>query len=551
MRILKNFIFCLARLALGAGLLLFAAGIPAYFTAVDKYCVTAANSSSDISVSKLAQIYLDAAKISSAVMVSSSIGDSQSIEPQAKELYSKHPQWIAGGGDDPFFEAFYSSVDDGNAGAPQRVYPLLSTEANRSKLVEFLSQSNQALVGRVLALRDLNSVLLPPVYSSAGAPLDAAILINALLVQTGDFNQKFLRAFSDLVDNAKTDQTKKEILEKHFLATLVFARGLDWTQLRSVFEHFDSPTSLYDFSRLYSRLKNMEERRLLLSGLLLTRAPDLCVKYLGYSSDDRKKSDFSYALLNGSGSLEYLLKLDKPIYKDSPVARHIAPVANVIKSKLGGICAAYPNAALTMKVLVSILGGYFLARGFLRIFSPYRDTPAWYSPLALARGLLEALVVAVTFFVLVEPEAFMVKIDTGEAPPELRFAFEKIVNNIQEDTMKLDTDTATLAAVGLFLVLQFLVYLFCLIRIASIKRVKTSPQLKLKLLENEENLFDLGLYIGLAGTVVSLVLLTVGIVTASLMAAYTSTLFGILVTALVKIVHLRRFKRKLLVEIGQ
>ena len=117
--------------------------------------------------------------------------------------------------------------------------------------------------------------------------------------------------------------------------------------------------------------------------------------------------------------------------------------------------------------------------------------------------------------------------------------------------MKLDTDTATLAAVGLFLVLQFLVYLFCLIRIASIKRVKTSPQLKLKLLENEENLFDLGLYIGLAGTVVSLVLLTVGIVTASLMAAYTSTLFGILVTALVKIVHLRRFKRKLLVEIGQ
>ena len=91
MRILKNFIFCLARLALGAGLLLFAAGIPAYFTAADKYCVTAANSSSDISVSKLAQIYLDAAKVSSAVMVSSSIGDSQSIEPQAKELYSKHP----------------------------------------------------------------------------------------------------------------------------------------------------------------------------------------------------------------------------------------------------------------------------------------------------------------------------------------------------------------------------------------------------------------------------------------------------------------------------
>ena len=110
--------------------------------------------------------------------------------------------------------------------------------------------------------------------------------------------------------------------------------------------------------------------------------------------------------------------------------------------------------------------------------------------------------------------------------------------------MKLETDTATLAAVGMFLVIQGLVYVFCLIRLASVKRLNAPAQLKLKLLENEENLFDLGLYIGLGGTVVSLVLLTVGVVTASLMAAYTSTLFGILFTALVKIVHVRRYKRK-------
>ena len=115
--------------------------------------------------------------------------------------------------------------------------------------------------------------------------------------------------------------------------------------------------------------------------------------------------------------------------------------------------------------------------------------------------------------------------------------------------MKLDTDTATLAAVGLFLVLQLLVYVFCLIRLASIKRLTASPELKLKLLENEENLFDLGLYIGLFGTVTSLVLLTVGVVTASLMAAYTSTLFGIIVTAFVKIAHVRRYKRRLLMEL--
>ena len=114
--------------------------------------------------------------------------------------------------------------------------------------------------------------------------------------------------------------------------------------------------------------------------------------------------------------------------------------------------------------------------------------------------------------------------------------------------MKFETDSATLAAVGLFLVLQFTVYVLCVIRLSAIKRTVAPAKLKLKLLENEENLFDLGLYIGLAGTVVSLILLTMGVVTASLMAAYASTLFGILFTAIVKIGHVRSYKRKLLIE---
>ena len=49
-----------------------------------------------------------------------------------------------------------------------------------------------------------------------------------------------------------------------------------------------------------------------------------------------------------------------------------------------------------------------------------------------------------------------------------------------------------LAAVALFFVLQLMVYVFCLIRLSIIKRVKAPAKLKLKLLENEENLFDLG-----------------------------------------------------------
>jgi hypothetical protein len=72
--------------------------------------------------------------------------------------------------------------------------------------------------------------------------------------------------------------------------------------------------------------------------------------------------------------------------------------------------------------------------------------------------------------------------------------------------------------------------------------------MKLRLIDNEENLFDFGLYVGLGGTVLSLILVAVGIVEASLMAAYASTLFGILFTAIFKVMHLRPYRRKLILE---
>lgn len=71
---------------------------------------------------------------------------------------------------------------------------------------------------------------------------------------------------------------------------------------------------------------------------------------------------------------------------------------------------------------------------------------------------------------------------------------------------------------------------------------------KLRLMENEENLFDGGLYLGIAGTATALVLQVLGVIDANLLAAYSSNLFGIVCVALVKIRHVRPYKRKLIVE---
>ena len=60
--------------------------------------------------------------------------------------------------------------------------------------------------------------------------------------------------------------------------------------------------------------------------------------------------------------------------------------------------------------------------------------------------------------------------------------------------------------------------------------------MKLRLLENEDHLFDAGLYLGFVGTIVSLILASLGMINFSLMAAYSSTSFGIIFVS-----HLQNF----------
>ena len=67
-------------------------------------------------------------------------------------------------------------------------------------------------------------------------------------------------------------------------------------------------------------------------------------------------------------------------------------------------------------------------------------------------------------------------------------------------------------------------------------------------MENEENLFDGGLYLGIAGTATALVLQVLHLIDANLLAAYSSNLFGIVCVALVKIRHVRPYKRKLILD---
>ena len=91
--------------------------------------------------------------------------------------------------------------------------------------------------------------------------------------------------------------------------------------------------------------------------------------------------------------------------------------------------------------------------------------------------------------------------------------------------------------------------MFCFSRVSQVKNEEINAGLKLDLLDNEENLFDLGLYIGLGGTVLSLILLLVlDVKQDALIGAYTSTLFGILFVAALKIFIVRPYRNHLIVK---
>jgi hypothetical protein len=109
-----------------------------------------------------------------------------------------------------------------------------------------------------------------------------------------------------------------------------------------------------------------------------------------------------------------------------------------------------------------------------------------------------------------------------------------------------EINQVTLLVLILFFIIQLVIYSFCLIKLREIEKQQLNAELKLKLLDNEDNLFDFGLYVGLGGTVLSLIMVAIGLVEASLMAAYASTLFGILFVALLKVLHLRPYRRKLI-----
>jgi len=550
MNFIKRLFFSLVNISTGLVLIYLGLNVSAYFSGVPEDVLGAIDNT--YTKQKLGRYFIGAAKPSLAqLMARSSFSDKHSqdydaILQTANKMRSEKSAWIVSGGEEPFFSAIYSTLGITNP-KEQSVYEMLASADSRNMFRSFLKQSELPIVKDILALNDLNTFLLPSASTSAGAPYEAAVLINALLAQSGSFNTNCMRDIASGIPSIKINQDTQLKYENFCLSLLSLAKRLDWIQLAEISSKVDSIEELTKLGIVLAKAPDDNLFDSAFAGLFLTAKLSDAIKYLS-RKDENKWIDFTKAAEYGSDSLNILLSRQKPIYRYPSYLSHenLWHFQNI--KAVNAFCGHYPWLSIFAKVSLIFLGCAIFMRGFFRLTMHRSDTKTWHTPISLFRLFFSALFLLVLLVFLVEPNLLRIPLSTETHPQTLRFTITSLTNITGENKMNLNLTMPTLVALILFFIIQLIIFAFGMAKLFSIKRMSVSSALKLELLENEDNLFDLGLYVGLLGTVTALMVLSFNLIDVGMMAGYSSTLLGIIFTATLKIAFLRPIKRRFLLE---
>ncbi|MGA1116117.1 MAG: hypothetical protein ACO3UY_06520 [Opitutales bacterium] len=261
--------------------------------------------------------------------------------------------------------------------------------------------------------------------------------------------------------------------------------------------------------------------------------------------------DLKLAMSYGKGSLDHLLDRNKPVHQDGFVVNLSKPLFPFLGGGLlTTIAHTNRDIAISLKILL-LISAFFCLLLFISKTLPTPSFQRSHSHFALRwiRRFSAATLFALLGVLALEPT--LLQTPRGQVSVAgFDFALANLLAYANEESMADQNLTIVTAIVaGVFLLIQIVIFMICISRVSQIKNEELKAGLKLGLLDNEENLFDLGLYVGLGGTVLSLILLLVlDVKQDALIGAYTSTLFGILFVAALKIVIVRPYRNYLLVK---
>ncbi len=434
---------------------------------------------------------------------------------------------------------------------PETITEFLVRSENRRRGLELLQDSSNRAVQELLRFRTrTNTVLFSPAESSSGQALDSALLVCGLLLEAGVLTPGLSNTFSSLAAEANRGGDSQRF-EQALLDTMSLGQRFNWAQLVAFVGKIEDAETL---RRLTNQVRNADKRLpVLFAAVQLSEEPADVAGYL-VNFSQTGLTDLGASLRFGAGGVKELVRRNQRLSDWS--VRQLALAYDPFGSFVD--FAAYCGwratwLALAMKWVFYLVGGFLIALAVHIAKPPVSglEQPLQVRGIHVAREFLFALGFLLVVLVLSEP--FLVQ-DSQKVnlPFHLRLPMVGGAGHAGTASAKptiMNQTNLNLLTMLLFFVLQGLLYTGCLVKLAEIRRQNVPPRMKLRLLENEEHLFDAGLYLGFLGTIISFVVYSLWAAHQfSLMVAYSSTSFGIIFVSLFKICHLRPLRRKLLLE---
>jgi hypothetical protein len=547
---MKRWVWFLVCAFLGLVMLGLGLAIPAHLRAVDARVLEKAGKKTPALVEQglrlTSEKKLGAAQLVLRAADEETVAGREQLRVAVTNLATEHPGFLIWGGSEPHLEILFETESRKPRPTPEPFTDFIVRLENRSRVIALLQASSRPIVLELLHCRDLtNTVLFPPSVSASGQALDAAVSVCGLLLDESHISPALSNAIYHLAIDANYAHNSQP-LEQLLLDLMSLAQRLNWGQL----VEFIGPVQDVETVRLQANLVRRagNDVPILFSSVELTGNPRGIAEYLMNFSQTGLK-DIAGSLRYGAGGVNELLQRNQRLY--------IPPYTGQIAAQLGladfsnwalDYCWHKPWFARILKWILFLVGGFLLAAALHCIRPAALELPSYVRGFHIAREVLFALGFLVVVLLLSEPFLSQ-ESQKMEFPFRLRLptagqAVPAAIASAKATFM----DQKSLLTLLLFFVLQGLIYTACVVKLAEIRRQRVMPRIKLRLLENEEHLFDAGLYVGFAGTIISLILVSMNVIKPSLMAAYGSTSFGIIFVSIFKIFHLRPARRRLLLE---
>jgi len=447
-------------------------------------------------------------------------------------------------GDDRRVETLFGT--QGIRANPEPFTTFIVRSENRAAALSDLENSAYPAVRELLRTRSLTRTeLLPPSSSASGVAFDAAVATCGLSLDDRRLSAGLSDNILSLATQANSGQGTRAY-EEVLLDFLSLGERFNWDQLNALTSQIPDVFTLH---QLTEYVRNSGPRLpVLFAAVCLSGQPAGVVKYLDHFRGGL--DDLGASLRFGAGGVNELLRSDRRLYNPGFERRIVAfnPFGWFFFLAVNG-CFQLPGLGFAIKWLCYLGSGFLLAAAihFLGPI-PESERPPPVRGFHVFRELLFSLGFLLMVLLLSEPfltlenqrENFSFRLRLPTVGGAVPVGTASVATNVMNPTI--------LLTLLVFFVLQALIYVSCLLKLAEIRRQPLSPRMKLRLLENEDHLFDAGLYLGFVGTIISLIIASMGLVKFSLMAAYSSTSFGIIFVVIFKIFHLRPARRKLLME---